>query len=74
MQAGRAWDDQALLRDYERQRRRDNLLMQTAMEGFYLTFSNDLPPVRLLRNMGLLLAEHGGPLKRLALRYALGLS
>ena len=74
LQAGRAWDDPALLRDYERQRRRDNLLMQTAMEGFYLTFSNDLPPVRLLRNMGLLLAEHGGPLKRLALRYALGLA
>ena len=73
-QAGDAWDESALLRGYERQRRRDNLLMQTAMEGFYLTFSNDLPPVRLLRNMGLLLAEHGGPLKRLALRYALGLS
>lgn len=74
LQAGRAWDDPALLLGYERQRRRDNLLMQTAMEGFYLTFSNDLPPVRLLRNMGLLLAEHGGPLKRLALRYALGLA
>jgi 2-octaprenyl-3-methyl-6-methoxy-1,4-benzoquinol hydroxylase len=74
LQAGRAWDDPALLRDYERQRRRDNLLMQTAMDGFYLTFSNDLPPLRLLRNMGLLLAEHGGPLKRLALRYALGLA
>lgn len=74
LQAGRAWDEPGLLRNYERQRRRDNLLMQTAMEGFYLTFSNDLPPVRLLRNMGLLLAEHGGPLKRLALRYALGLA
>lgn len=73
-QAGDAWDEPALLRDYERQRRRDNLLMQTAMDGFYLTFSNDLPPLRLLRNMGLLLAEHGGPLKRLALRYALGLA
>lgn len=72
-QAGNAWDEPALLGDYERQRRRDNLLMQTAMDGFYLTFSNDLPPLRLLRNMGLLLAEHGGPLKRLALRYALGL-
>jgi 2-octaprenyl-3-methyl-6-methoxy-1,4-benzoquinol hydroxylase len=74
LQAGSAWDDQALLRDYERQRRRDNLLMQTTMDGFYLTFSNDLLPLRLLRNMGLLLAEHGGPLKRQALRYALGLA
>jgi len=74
LQAGRALDEPGLLRDYERQRRRDNLLMQTAMDGFYLTFSNDLPPLRLLRNMGLLLAEHGGPLKRLALRYALGLA
>jgi 3-demethoxyubiquinol 3-hydroxylase len=74
LQAGEPWDAPALLRGYERRRRRDNLLMQTAMDGFYLAFSNDLPPLRLLRNMGLLLAEHGGALKRQALRYALGLT
>ncbi len=74
LQAGEPWDASPLLRDYERRRRRDNLLMQTAMDGFYLAFSNDLPPLRLVRNLGLLLAEHGGPLKRLALRYALGLA
>ena len=47
--------------------------MQSAMDLFYLTFSNDLRPLRILRNLGLLAAEHAGVLKRRALRYALGL-
>lgn len=72
-QGGAAWDDAALLKGYERVRRRDNLLMQSAMDLFYLTFSNEAAPLRLLRNLGLLAAEHAGPLKRQALRYALGL-
>ena len=72
-QAGEAWDAPALLARYQRQRQRDNLLMQTAMDAFYWAFSNQLPPLRLLRNAGLLLADRAGPLKRRALRYALGL-
>ena len=72
-QEGAAWDDAALLKGYAAVRRRDNLLMQSAMDLFYLTFSNEITPLRLLRNLGLLAAEHAGPLKRKALRYALGL-
>ena len=63
----------AQLSRYQRQRRRDNLLMQSAMDLFCATFSNDLPPLRLLRNLGLGVAQRAGPLKRQALRYALGL-
>ena len=64
----------AQLSRYQHQRRRDNLLMQSAMDLFCATFSNDLPPLRLLRNLGLGVAQHAGPLKRQALRYALGLT
>lgn len=71
--AGEPWDSPALLAGYQRARRLDNSLMQTGMDLFYLAFSNELAPLRLLRNLGLLAAEHAGPLKRAALRYALGL-
>lgn len=67
------WDAPSLLRDYEKRRRRENRLMQSAMDLFYLSFSNDLLPLRILRNLGLVAAEHAGVLKRRALRYALGL-
>lgn len=73
LQSGEAWDDGLVLKGYERVRRRDNQLMQSAMDLFYLTFSNQAAPLRLLRNVGLLAAEHAGPIKRKALRYALGL-
>ncbi|MDI5450421.1 hypothetical protein, partial [Salmonella enterica] len=32
-----------------------------------------LPPLRILRNMGLMAAQRAGVLKRQALKYALGL-
>jgi 2-octaprenyl-3-methyl-6-methoxy-1,4-benzoquinol hydroxylase len=61
------------LQKYEKARKGDNLLMQMAMDAFYLGFSNDVPPLKLLRNMGLRLADSAGPLKNKALKYALGL-
>ena len=73
IEAKRPWDDPSLLGAYEKRRRRENQLMQAAMDLFYLTFSNDLLPLRILRNLGLVAAEHAGVLKRRALRYALGL-
>ncbi|MGL5399831.1 MAG: FAD-dependent monooxygenase, partial [Plesiomonas shigelloides] len=63
----------AVLRRYECRRRPDNLLMQSGMDLFYGLFSNDLPPLRMLRNVGLMVADKSGVLKRQALRYALGL-
>lgn len=58
---------------YERKRRPDNLLMQTGMDIFYKTFSNDVLPLKLMRNVLLKGAEHAGPIKEQVLRYALGL-
>lgn len=59
---------------YEKARRRDNLMMMSAMDLLYGTFSNDNPPLKLLRNIGLKLANHTGPIKRQAMKYAMGLS
>ncbi len=58
---------------YERKRRPDNLLMQTGMDFFYKTFSNDITPLKFVRNAALKLAEQAGPVKEQVLRYALGL-
>lgn len=58
---------------YERKRRPDNLLMQTGMDFFYKTFSNDITPLKFVRNAALKLAEQAGPAKEQVLRYALGL-
>ena len=51
----------------------DNFIMQSGMDLFHAGFSNDLGPVRVLRNIGLMAAERAGVLKRQALKYALGL-
>ena len=59
-----------LLARYEKERRRANALMMSAMDGLYQLFSNELPPLKLARQLGLTLAERAGPLKRLVSRYA----
>jgi 2-octaprenyl-3-methyl-6-methoxy-1,4-benzoquinol hydroxylase len=61
------------LQQYEQARRRDNLLMMTAMDVIYATFSNDIGPLKLLRNVGLKLADKSGPLKTQVMKYAMGL-
>jgi len=62
------------LRRYERARRGDNLLMLDAMGAFKGLFSNDTPGLRELRNLGLNLADHAGPLKNLIVARAMGLN
>lgn len=62
------------LAQYESMRRRNNLVMMTVMDAFYRAFGNDVGPLRLLRNLGLGLAERIGPAKKLAMSYAMGLS
>ncbi|WP_174213459.1 2-octaprenyl-3-methyl-6-methoxy-1,4-benzoquinol hydroxylase [Aliivibrio sp. EL58] len=64
--------DKALL-SYQSKRKIDNLAMQSSMDLFYTLFSNSLPPVKFLRNVGLKLADSSGVLKTQALKYALGL-
>ncbi|NIF22987.1 MULTISPECIES: 3-demethoxyubiquinol 3-hydroxylase [Pantoea] len=67
------WHSETVLLRYQRKRQRDNGLMQAGMDLFYFSFSNRLGPLKVLRNLGLIAAEHSGVLKRQALRYALGL-
>lgn len=67
------WAAENVLQRYQRQRLKDNLLMQGGMDLFYFAFSTPAAPIRMLRNLGLMAAERSGVLKRQALRYALGL-
>ncbi|MBW3759254.1 NAD(P)-binding protein [Aeromonas jandaei] len=71
--AGADWHQLVLAERYERRRRPDNLLMQSGMDLFYGVFSNEIGPLKLARNLALNLADKAGPLKEIALRYALGL-
>ena len=75
--ARRAGDDigsSNVLARYERMRRKNNLLMMTVMDAFYRTFGNSHGPVRLIRNLGLGLAERLKPAKKFAMSYAMGLN
>ncbi|TAL41984.1 MAG: 2-octaprenyl-3-methyl-6-methoxy-1,4-benzoquinol hydroxylase [Methylovulum sp.] len=65
--------DLAVLKRYERMRRIENLKMMTVMDVFYQVFSNDILPVKLLRNLGLGLAERIWPAKNKVMRGAMGL-
>lgn len=63
----------AVLKRYERLRRNENLKMMTVMDLFYRTFSNQILPLKFLRNLGLGLAERITPLKNKVMRGAMGL-
>ena len=66
------WHDSRVLAGYENKRRKDNLLMMSAMDLLYAGFSNDLPLFKLVRNAGLFLANRAPILKDKALAYACG--
>lgn len=70
---GESWNSLAVLKRYSCRRFADNVLMQSAMDLFHAGFSNELVPVRILRNLGLMAAARAGSLKHKALKYALGL-
>jgi 2-octaprenyl-3-methyl-6-methoxy-1,4-benzoquinol hydroxylase len=61
------------LNKYQVARRNDNLIMMSAMDLLYSTFSNNNMPLKLLRNLGLKLANNAGPIKNNAMKYAMGL-
>lgn len=73
VEAGEDVASPALLAEYSRRRKPDNLLMQSVMDMLYAGFSNDLLPLKLLRNLGLKAAQHSGPLKTAVMKYAMGL-
>ena len=61
-----------LLRNYQRKRKPANLLMMSAMDGFYQVFGNDITPLRKLRQLALSVAARSTMLKTLVARYAVG--
>jgi len=65
--------DIAVLRRYEKMRRNENLRMMTVMDVFYRVFSNEVLPLKFLRNLGLGLAERVFPAKNKVMRMAIGL-
>lgn len=73
--AGQGRDIAAMevLREYERMRRTGNFVMMSAMDLFYRAFGNANPPLKVLRNLGLGLAERVAPAKSYFMRYAMGL-
>ncbi|WP_299001944.1 FAD-dependent oxidoreductase [uncultured Shewanella sp.] len=72
MSVTETWWDNTMLAHYQSSRYRDNQLMMSAMDAFYASFSNDLLPIKLIRNGLLKLANVDGPIKRKVLRYAMG--
>jgi 2-octaprenyl-6-methoxyphenol hydroxylase len=58
---------------YARWRRFDNTVMLTLTDGLNRLFSNDIPPLRLMRDLGLAGVQRIGPLKRVFMRHAMGL-
>mgnify|MGYP005841648237 CR=1 FL=1 len=63
----------AVLRRYERWRKGENLAMVSVTGAFRYVFSNRLPGLTALRNLGLSLANAAGPFKNLIMRRASGL-
>lgn len=61
-----------LLLTYQRKRKPANLLMMSAMDGFYQAFGNTLAPIRKLRQLALSVVSRNRLLKTLVARYAVG--
>ena len=62
-----------LLRRYQRQRKGENLLMMSAMDGFKRLFEQESLPLRWLRNTGMRAVDQMLPLKQRLMRHAMGL-
>ena len=63
-----------VLARYERWRRADNLTMLSMTDALNRLFSNDIPPIRLIRGLGLAAVGRASPLRRLLMRHAMGLA
>jgi 2-octaprenyl-3-methyl-6-methoxy-1,4-benzoquinol hydroxylase len=65
--------DSEALSQFERSRRFDNESMMTTMDFFYQLFSNDIGPIKFLRNVGLAIADRAGPVKAQVMKHAMGI-
>lgn len=61
-----------VLKRYERWRRFDSALMGLTMDAMNRLFSNDIAPIRAVRDLGLGIADRIGPLRRFLMRNAGG--
>jgi len=66
--------DGQVLGRYEQWRRFDNTLMLAATDGLNRLFSNDVPAVRLARDLGLAIVNRLPPVKKTFMRHAMGLT
>ncbi|PJG82582.1 FAD-dependent monooxygenase [Caviibacterium pharyngocola] len=73
VQKGQDFTDENLFIRYQRMRKPDNLLMQSGMDLFYKSFKEPLLPLKIARNLAFFAADKATPLKKQALKYALGL-
>lgn len=62
-----------VLARYERWRRFDNMALIATTDGLNRLFSNDLPPVRLARDLGMAAVDRMPGLKRFFMSHAMGL-
>ncbi|WP_425407019.1 UbiH/UbiF/VisC/COQ6 family ubiquinone biosynthesis hydroxylase [Hwanghaeella sp.] len=62
----------SVLRRYEEWRRFDNVLLAAVTDGLTRLFSNDLPPLRLARDLGLAVVNKVPPAKKFLMRHAMG--
>lgn len=58
---------------YQRWRRFDNLLLVGVTDTLNRLFSNDIPPLRLARDVGLAVVNRVPPMKRFFMRHAMGM-
>ena len=65
--------DVTVLMRYEAMRRNENLKMMTVMDVFYKSFSNDILPIKFIRNLGLGLAQRITPVRHKVMKAAMGL-
>lgn len=72
-QSGAGARSEKALREYERKRMPDNWLMQTGMDIFYHSFSNEVAPLKFVRNLGLRTGEKLKFTKKQILKYAIGI-
>lgn len=61
-----------LLQSYQRKRRPDNMAMVAVTDGLVRLFSNDLPPVKMARRVGLKMVSRIKPAKQFFMKRAMG--
>ncbi|ODT78604.1 MAG: hypothetical protein ABS76_23035 [Pelagibacterium sp. SCN 64-44] len=74
MRLGLDHGDRAVLERYQAWRRLDTAAMAAVTDGMNRLFSNDMAPLRALRDFGLGLVDRTGPVKAGLIRAAAGLS